>query len=305
MKTFDFDQTSPEWHEWRSTGIGASEVSVIMGENPYKTRYELWAEKVGIAEAPDLSGNPNVQKGVRLEPLVRSRIEAMIGEDLAVVCAEHDEHPVIKCSFDGLDSHNRPHEIKCPSDGVFAEVEMFGEDADAFKLYKSQVIYQALISGANEGFLYFYNETKDELLSFTIKVTESDEAIIKEALAFWDLVQTNTPPAKDLKRDKLDAKEICDTDLIEQLLASKRCLASAEAQLKEMKADHTELESMFVQQLGDFDKFEDSTFGLKVTKFISKGRVNYTKLLKDEGLETKANKYRSADKEGVRFTYNK
>ena len=30
-------QNTPEWHQWRRQGIGASDAPVIMGETPFKT----------------------------------------------------------------------------------------------------------------------------------------------------------------------------------------------------------------------------------------------------------------------------
>lgn len=34
-----------EWLDWRTKGIGGSDVSVIAGINPYKSVYQLWLEK--------------------------------------------------------------------------------------------------------------------------------------------------------------------------------------------------------------------------------------------------------------------
>ena len=58
------EQRSPEWHDWRRQGVTASDAAVLLGESPYKS-LPTWEEKLGLLKPQDLSGNPNVQRGVR------------------------------------------------------------------------------------------------------------------------------------------------------------------------------------------------------------------------------------------------
>lgn len=58
------------WLEARTLGVGGSDVAAIMGLSPYRSAYEVWAEKTGLAQAPDLSGRESVQWGNILEPVV-------------------------------------------------------------------------------------------------------------------------------------------------------------------------------------------------------------------------------------------
>ena len=59
-----------KWLKTRDLGIGGSDAAVIMGPNSYKSPYQLWMEKTGQAEAPDLSGNQRIYWGVKNEPNV-------------------------------------------------------------------------------------------------------------------------------------------------------------------------------------------------------------------------------------------
>lgn len=59
-----------EWLRLRQQGIGGSDVAALMGLSPYKTPYELWLEKTGQREAPDLSNNEAVMWGTILEPVI-------------------------------------------------------------------------------------------------------------------------------------------------------------------------------------------------------------------------------------------
>ena len=70
-KQYEFvkaEQRSPEWFALRADGITATDVSVIAGVNPYKTPYQLWAEKLG-KYTPDPVG-PAAVRGILLENAV-------------------------------------------------------------------------------------------------------------------------------------------------------------------------------------------------------------------------------------------
>jgi len=70
-KRFEFikaAQRSPEWLELRGKGIGASDIPAIIGISPYKTPYQLWAEKRGEVKPSPMG--PAAQRGVLLEDSV-------------------------------------------------------------------------------------------------------------------------------------------------------------------------------------------------------------------------------------------
>ena len=67
--------TREEWLKKRTIGIGGSDASVLVGNNPYKTQNELWKEKKGIVKARELS-SPSIEHGIRLEPALRHLFKA-------------------------------------------------------------------------------------------------------------------------------------------------------------------------------------------------------------------------------------
>ena len=82
-KQYEFvkaEQRSPEWFALRADGITATEVSVIAGLNPYKTPYQLWAEKLGKYE-PEPVGAAAV-RGLLLESTVAQFYEMETGKKL-------------------------------------------------------------------------------------------------------------------------------------------------------------------------------------------------------------------------------
>ncbi len=72
-----------EWLEQRKKGIGGSDVAVILGLSKFKNPIELYLEKTGRVEAPDISDKPAVQWGNILEPVVGEKYKE-----------EHPEHIV-------------------------------------------------------------------------------------------------------------------------------------------------------------------------------------------------------------------
>lgn len=69
-----------KWLKVRNMGIGGSDAAVIMGLNPYKSPYQLWLEKTGQAEPPDLSGNQRVYWGSKNEPNIADWFQEETGK---------------------------------------------------------------------------------------------------------------------------------------------------------------------------------------------------------------------------------
>lgn len=44
------------WHAFRALGVGGSDMSTILGLNPYSTPYDLWLEKTNRQQPEDISG---------------------------------------------------------------------------------------------------------------------------------------------------------------------------------------------------------------------------------------------------------
>lgn len=59
------------WLKNRTRGIGGSDISAVLGLNPYKTNVDLWLEKTGQITPEDISEKPYVKYGTQAEPLLR------------------------------------------------------------------------------------------------------------------------------------------------------------------------------------------------------------------------------------------
>lgn len=97
--------TRADWLEERKKGIGGSDAATILGLNPYKTTIELWEEKTGRREAPDISDKPYVKYGTQAEDLLRQLFALdypqyiVTHEENTII--KHPEHPFLFASLDG------------------------------------------------------------------------------------------------------------------------------------------------------------------------------------------------------------
>lgn len=74
LKMYQF-KSREKWLSARKKYIGGSDVSCILGLNPYKTNKQLYREKKGLAMPDDLSDNDLVIYGTNAEPHIRALFE--------------------------------------------------------------------------------------------------------------------------------------------------------------------------------------------------------------------------------------
>jgi putative phage-type endonuclease len=306
MKVINLTQGDVAWLSWRKGGITATDAAILLGRSPYKTRWRLWAEKVGFAREVDLSLNPLVRRGRENEDKARQVFEAQHGEILLPACVESSVNPLMRASLDGLTSRNEPVELKCPSDKVWQEVCNQGASSTAYMLYYCQVQHQLLVTGAKRGFLVFWHE------SHGIKTFEvlPDLAMLKEliqaAATFWQQVLKREEPVKDPERDLYipEGEEISNWIFA----AEQYRLHEAEiAVLKERIADLKQRQSPHLETMKSLmgEHFHADYCGVMVTRYRQRGKVDYKKLITDKAGpvdDADVEKYREKSSERCRVT---
>ena len=282
MHIIDLDQRTDAWKAWRNQGITATDSTVILGASPYKTPWRLWAEKVGKILPPDLSKNPNVQRGVALEDEARRLFQNKHLTCVMPACAESDVDPIFRASFDGLTPLNEPVEFKCPGEKVLAEVRTEGLKAKTVQMYSVQVQHQMLVSGSNRGWLVFYDSTTKELIEFEI---QRDETIIKRLLAegrkFYESVTKKIEPPKDPLRDAFLPAE--GEERMRWIAAARdfaqadREIEALQARINQLTVSRDEAKEKLISMMGN-NALADFA-GVSLTRSAVKGRVDYAKLL--------------------------
>lgn len=97
------DMTREEWLRYRRCGIGGSDASVIMGENPWRSVLQLWEEKTGDGAVTD-NGNEYTYWGNVMEPIIRkefmNRTGLKVRQKHAIIF--HSVFPFLFADVDGI-----------------------------------------------------------------------------------------------------------------------------------------------------------------------------------------------------------
>lgn len=113
MQIIDVQQGSAAWLALRCSKITGTDSSIILGSNPYKTRLELWQQKMGL-KMPDPI-NDNMRRGSELEEPARWLLQESLGMEFTPIVAISDDYPYLMASLDGISDCKRfMCEIKCP-----------------------------------------------------------------------------------------------------------------------------------------------------------------------------------------------
>lgn len=229
----------------RNSFIGGSDFGSVLNLSPYKTRYELLLEKLGIKEPTNLDGNKYIEFGNTLEPLVRNHLikiwKADIKEDVLVL-----EDLKVRANIDGLitggdSSINRLIEIKTATDV---------EKALNNKNYLAQLLFYMHYYNIHLGYLAVYendnfntNFDKAKLHIKAFMINELEEIlkvnVENEVINFWNDFQTLKAYhdlGMELGEDMITNNEVTlATNKVIQLENQLAEMKSIEAQLKEAK----------------------------------------------------------------------
>ena len=309
MKCVRLQQKSLEWKRWRVDGITATDTPVILGLNPDKTPWRLWAEKVQFLRIPDLSYVPAIQWGVAHEDVARSIYEQRFNEILLPFCATYDANPIFRASFDGIDSNGMPVEIKCPGKNTIKDVRQNKRESAAFKLYYGQVQHQIMVAESDKARLIFLDPEVNDIIGFEIARDDAFiERILKEGAVFFECVRTRKAPHRDPQRDMFIPQTPND---IQRWMIAAGHLVATDAKIQEKKLEMAALEECLKQYKNDVmaimgdNEFVADYGGIAVRKSIVSGKVDYkqmvTDLLGHEPTEAELKKYQKEDTIQWRF----
>lgn len=185
-----------EWLALRKQlGIGGSEAGSVIGLNPYKSAYTLWAEKTG--KIPEFEGNLTTEVGSYLEEFVaqlftretgkkvRRKNRILVNTDYPFAFADVDRLVVGEKALLEIKTTNSLPAIKKIRNKEYPEQ------------WYAQMTHYLAVSGLEKAYLAVLVECRD----FKIFELDRDEAEISALMCveekFWGNVQTNTPPPAD------------------------------------------------------------------------------------------------------------
>lgn len=262
------EQGTPEWLEFRKNKIGASDAPIIMGVSPWKSINALWEEKVGLKSPP--SSNFHQERGLSLENAARQYFFLMTGYEIFPKVCISKNHDWMIASLDGLSKDESVLvEIKCPGEkdhtsalrGVIPEK------------YYPQLQHQLEVTGLDKGYYLSFDGQYGKIIIFERDQDYIDRMIEKE-YEFYQCMINFIPPPKP--------KSIKDVRW-----------ENAALLLRSIKKKQKELiiqEEIIKVSLIDLAKGEEAeAHGLKLTKYVRKGSVEYQMILQELNLENGIN----------------
>lgn len=151
----------------REKYIGGSDIPIIMGISPFKTRFDLLLEKAGLKE-DDFTGNEYTEYGNIMEPKIRNYM-------CEIDHTEYKEDKLIKddvrCHVDGYDG------------AVIIEIKTTSQvhkNIDEYKVYLVQLLF----------YMYHYNKELGQLCVYE-RPDDFNEKFDKKRLQVFDVELDN------------------------------------------------------------------------------------------------------------------
>ena len=183
------------WERVRNSGIGGSDIACIMGLNPWKSAFALYAEKHGDVEAEDLSNNEYVYWGTVLEQAVADRFCELTGKKVHKCGTLQDEsYEFMLANVDRLVTGENAG-LECKTANGFKASEWDGDSLPDSYYCQCQWYmaipgfpkwYIACLIGGNH---YVWKE-----------IPRNDEFIADmrtQAIVFWNNLQADVAPEVD------------------------------------------------------------------------------------------------------------
>ena len=205
-------KTQEDWLKNRMNGIGGSEISAVIGCNPYMTNLELFDYKTGRAKPEDISDKPYVQYGNGAEPHLRD-LFALDYPQYKVEYVENnswrnDKYPWAQASLDGwlTDEDGRRGVLEIKTTEILNSMHREKWNDQIPMNYYCQVLFYMAVVEADFAILKAqlktefdgvpYLQTKHYRIERAEKQADIDY-LMNEGEKFWEYVKNDPrPPLK-------------------------------------------------------------------------------------------------------------
>jgi putative phage-type endonuclease len=250
--------------------IGSSDAPAIMGVSKWDTPYQLWEKKMLKKETPD---NYAMQYGREMEPIAREWVEKQVGIELfPAESMVHPKHNFMTANIDGMDLDRKIYvEIKNPG---LEEHETVKRTRKVPAHYYPQVQHGLEVVSLNVG-LYVSFYRGDGVIVEVEKNNPYVSDLVKAEEDFYKCMIEGTPP------------ELCDRDyanyeenpewlaLVEEWKTTQNNFAFYEEKKEMLREKFLSLCTNKSARGG----------GMKVTKYLARGNVDYKKIPELNGID--------------------
>ncbi len=241
----DLEQGSEQWLAMRRNFIMASDSAAIMGVSPYKTKYQLWQEKLGLWQQPQ---NEAMRKGKEMEPEMLAYFNSLITFTTQVCVPSvvfNDKISFIGASLDGLSIDG---EIAVEMKYANAEDHEYAKNKIVPDKYYTQLQFQMWVTGLKSMYYLSYHKGDYQIFEVCSNLDYQAE-LCDKTFAFWnDHVLALVPP-------ELEARDFRQRD------GRWSTVAERLAHVKNQKALLDKEDKALSQELKELSEGENSTDG--------------------------------------------
>ncbi len=250
--------------------MGSSDAPIVMSVSPWSTPFQLWQQKCNLVPKKVFS-NWAIDRGNNLEPVARAKYELETGIDMPATLAIHPQYTWLRASLDGYNSERDiVLEIKCPG----KDDHQTALDGKVPEKYYPQLQHQLMVTGSKEAHYYSFDGNNGALVVVKPDLDYCKE-LFKREQAFWECIQTKTPPEFTDKDVKV-IKSVDAHDLARSYLSIVEKQAELDVQLSEIKA----------KLLTFVEKHPKILIGkLQITKSYRQGSVDYKAIPELDGVD--------------------
>jgi putative phage-type endonuclease len=198
--TVECDATDADWLRLRRTGLGASEIAMVLGESPYGSALELYARKTGRQDDDLLADNEAVYWGRKAEPLIIEAYAERTGRGTrrAGKLLRSSVHPWAMCTLDAetweASNDTRPWPFEVKNVSVFKAGDWV--DGPPIHFYY-QVQHQLLVTGEEKGTIAALLGGNRMVWADVPRDEVTIRKIVYQGERFWDRVMRRDLPAPD------------------------------------------------------------------------------------------------------------
>ena len=243
----------------RDKYIGGSDIPVIMGISPFKTRWDLLQEKAGL-KVDEFTGNKYTEYGKIMEPQIRDHINSKLKTN------KYEPNQIIngdiRCNTDGFNG-SCVLEIKTTSN-IYGTV-------DEYTVYLVQLLFYMQENGVRKGKLAVYDRPEDFNPVFDADRLSVYNIDIKEYTNL--LAEINAK----IERFRADLERLKNNPLLSEqdfqpleLVALSKKVLELETRIAELKAIETEQkkvkQALFDAMTNNNIKTWETPNGIKITR---------------------------------------
>lgn len=198
-----------EWLKHRMQGIGGSEISAVVGLNPYMSNVDLWELKTGAVEPEDISDKPYIKYGTQAEPLLRElfkldfpQYEVFYEENNSF---RNSKFPWALASLDGWirDENGRVGVWECKTTNILQSMQKEKWNHQIQSNYYCQVLFYMAVIEADFAVLKAQMKTEFNGIPYLqtrhyfierADVQEDMDYLMGKGAEFWESVKNKEKP---------------------------------------------------------------------------------------------------------------